>query len=400
MQLNYNLTDVDPYWQDTNYKTVAEITVTIKNNTDTKIEKYDAYLRLNDSTLYTNYSNTEVTEQNGLYTFNEQNKYDGINAVEVGGTYQFTFSIYSKSSKEEFEITDYNITSYNEINSETSLYVENVYGGNNAGGITNNSHITLTKGTYGNIFGGGNFAVLNNPSINLNSITADNVYGGGNQALISKNTNVVIKNSIINQNIFGGGNAGSVSGNTDVYVTNTEVKGSIYAGGNGNTAIVNGTTYVLVDDNTIVEKHVFGGGNAANTGLENIPSSTNVNIAGATIKGNVYGGGNTSTVYGTTKVNIGISNITKETIKSDILINGTVFGGGEANEEGSEIYDFSFISVTNGTIVNIDGANHDSFDILGSIFGSGNASSTEGSSYINIYILFSVFLVIVSSIVT
>ena len=32
--------------------------------------------------------------------------------------------------------------------------------------------------------------------------------------------------------------------------------------------------------------------------------------------------------------------------KGDIVIGGTVFGGGEANASGSEIYDFSFISVT------------------------------------------------------
>lgn len=61
-----------------------------------------------------------------------------------------------------------------------------------------------------------------------------------------------------------------------------------------------------------------------------------------------------------------------------------MFGGGEANAAGSEIYDFSFISVTKGIKINIDADSHQVFLINGSIFGSGNASSTSGYSYINI----------------
>lgn len=68
----------------------------------------------------------------------------------------------------------------------------------------------------------------------------------------------------------------------------------------------------------------------------------------------------------------------------DIEIAGTIFGGGEANEAGDENYDFSFISVTNGIDIQINGNKHNKFAILGSIFGSGNASSTSGESYITI----------------
>ena len=58
------------------------------------------------------------------------------------------------------------------------------------------------------------------------------------------------------------------------------------------------------------------------------------------------------------------------------------FGGGEANAEGSPVYDFSFISVTQAINITIDGSDHTSFDTEGSIFGSGNASSTAGISEI------------------
>ena len=46
--------------------------------------------------------------------------------------------------------------------------------------------------------------------------------------------------------------------------------------------------------------------------------------------------------------------------------------------------DFSFISVTDGIDIQINGNGHTKFQILGSIFGSGNASSTSGESYITI----------------
>ena len=68
----------------------------------------------------------------------------------------------------------------------------------------------------------------------------------------------------------------------------------------------------------------------------------------------------------------------------NIEISGTIFGGGEANADGDENYDFSFISVTNGIDIQINGNKHNKFAILGSIFGSGNASSTSGESYITI----------------
>ena len=99
----------------------------------------------------------------------------------------------------------------------------------------------------------------------------------------------------------------------------------------------------------------------------------------------MYGGANTSVLYGETIVNVGKNVSTnKALVSGDISILGTVFGGGEANASGSEEYDYSFISVTKGIKINIDGSDHDNFDIKGSIFGSGNASSTSGYSYIDI----------------
>lgn len=277
-------------------------------------------------------------------------------------------------------VTTSNINS----NNPNNLQITNLYGGNNQGGITEDANINLQGGTYTNIYGGGNRAITNKTVVNVDSIHMNgDFYGGGNEACVNTNTNVTIKNSDVAKDLFGGGNLGSVIGNTNVYISNTRIDGSAYAGGNGTSATVYGNTSLKIDNNTLINKHVFGGGNAANTGTKEEDSSlSNVEIAGAIIHGNVYGGANTAVLYGVSNVKIG-AKVTDLT-RSNIIIDGTVFGGGEANASGDEDYDYSFISVTKGINIDIDGENYSTFTISGSIFGSGNASSTEGYSYIDI----------------
>ena len=303
----------------------------------------------------------------------------GIDTSNINLTSGTATNIYG-GSNQSGEVSKSNI----ESNNPQNLSVTNLYGGNNLGGITNDANINLNGGHYTNIYGGGNMTITDKTTVNVNNIDMDGAfYGGGNQAGINTNTNVTFKNSSIKGDLFGGGNLGSVNGNTNVYVSNSNVSSSIYAGGNGASAVVNGNTTLNIDNNTTVGKHVFGGGNAANTGTEEKNNSeSKVQIAGATIHGNVYGGANTAILYGI--VDLVIGNNTENLIKSDISIDGTVFGGGEANAAGDEDYDYSFISVTKGINIDIDGNNYSNFNISGSIFGSGNASSTEGYSYIDI----------------
>ncbi len=269
-----------------------------------------------------------------------------------------------------------------------------VYGGSNTSGVVTTANVNITGGTYTDIYGGNNAGgTTTNTFIDYQNATVSNIYGGGNNADVSGNTSVKLANGTISNNIFGGGNNAKVLGNTNVLINGTTINGSAYAGGNGASATVVKDTYILVEGNTNILNHVFGGGNAAYTGIvTNNNSKGSVNIIGGRIGGNVYGGANTSVLYGDTTVNIGYNavlnnnaNLDSSTLsKGDIYIGGTVFGGGEANASGSEDYDYSFISVTVGIIINIDGSSHDHFDISGSIFGSGNASSTTG--YSRIYI--------------
>lgn len=295
----------------------------------------------------------------------------------------------------------------------------NVFGGNNEDGTTTTTNIDMNNGNISNIYGGGNKVGVDTANINLAGGTIENVYGGANESGDVLTTNIKTNNldsttklivgnlyggnnlggstttPNINlskgtyENIYGGGNQAITNGDSSVYVTDINVTESIYGG--GNQANILGNTNVNISGNTIVGKHVFGGGNHGSVGTSSTNDVTSVvNIAGAKIGGNVYGGCNTSVVYGTTKVNIGKSAIEDSTnmTSDNINIKGTVFGGGEANESGSEDYDFSFISVTKGIDILIDGTGYETnnleFVMSGSIFGSGNASSSSGTSTIYI----------------
>ena len=265
---------------------------------------------------------------------------------------------------------------------------DTVYGGNNMGGNTITSNVTVnTNGTAGDVYGGGNEAITEETKVIINGTVTGSVYGGGNLAQIETSTDVLVENAKVTYNVYGGGNEGIVQENTNVHIKNSNLENSVYAGGNGSAAIVKGNTILTIDGaNTKIAKNAFGGGNKAETGEEGVDtSSSTVNIVSGEIGGNVYGGANTSVVYGTTKTSIGFDAVNNQNLEmGDIHIGGTVFGGGEANESGSEIFDYSFISVTKGIEIYIDGNGYDNFDIDGSIFGSGNASSTSGTSMIDI----------------
>ena len=275
--------------------------------------------------------------------------------------------------------------------------VTDIFGGSNNSGKVDTS-IIRSSGNVENIYGGGNKAEVGYTNVEITNGTITNVFGGGNLAEVLNDTTLNIKGGTILENVYGGGNYGVVNGSSYLRIEDAKVEGSIYGGGNGETATLLGNTHVSIGGKTVVgtiysqapiSGSVFGGGNKAQTGsLANDNATSTVNIAGAYIFGNVYGGANTSVIYGNTTLNIGINNIEDKTLKKDdIYIRGHIFGGGEANASGSENYDWYFISVTKGTVINVDANSHNNFDIKGSFYGGGNASSASGESnlYINNY---------------
>ncbi len=313
------------------------------------------------------------------------NTYVNINSSAGGGV---TVANLYGGSNSAGNITSTNVT-------KNAGTVTNLYGGNNAGGSVTTTNVAVNGGNVtGNLFGGGNQASTVDSNITLNNGTVNSIYGGGNLANITGDTTVKVTGGMVTGNVFGGGCLGEVLGDTDVLINNGLISGSVYAGGDGGSAIVYGDTKVRVGGASTIGNSgctvksycsVFGGGNAAKTGVElNNNSQAIVEIAGGTIYGNVYGGANTAKVCGTTSVTIGADVVTsQELTKDDIDIKGTVFGGGEANASGSDTYDWTFIGVSNGIDVNINGEDYN-MEIRGSIFGSGNASTTTGVSTITI----------------
>ena len=391
------------YYPQSNKPTYATITVTLTNNTDQDIRDWEVELNVPNSEIFANYSSTIITITGDTFAFDSVNRYSGYNSLTAnGGTYNFQFEILSDTPLADFAVTGEVLGQNNSTSGGTSggtIQIGSLYGGNNLGGVTTSTNITGYDGTVGSIFGGGKSAAVGETSVILENVTATDIYGGGDAAGVSGDTLLDLDNCTVSNNIYGGGNEGIVQGSTEVFVTDTHVSGNAFAGGNGSTAVVYGNSTITMDGASEIgtstsvapdDGCIFGSGNAASTGRQTTNNSVaTVNIVGGLVHGNVYGGPKMAVVYGTTDTNIGTAAVNDNSLtEDDIVITGTVFGGGESNASGSETYDWTFISVTQGITVDIDGTgylthNHE-FAIHGSIFGSGNASSSEGTSEITI----------------
>lgn len=297
-----------------------------------------------------------------------------------------------------------NVTTSN-ITLNGATVTEDIYGGSNSSGTVNTSNVTITSGSVRDVYGGNNQnGNTVNATVNINSQTRD-VYGGGNRAQTTGNTTVNVTSTV--RNVYGGGNEASTSGNTNLYLHNAIVTGAAYGGGNGQNAVVGGNSTTKVDGTTVVNGDLFGGGNAAPNGNQtNNNSLVTTLIKGGWIKGDVYGAANTSVVYGDTVVKIGTNAVNDSTmtegditigdssvhdpINTDQPLKGTVFGGGKSNSAGSANYDFTFESVTGDATLDIDATGYDSgtgthtFNILRSIFGSGNAAKISGDGIVTV----------------
>lgn len=303
-----------------------------------------------------------------------------------------------------------------------------VFGGGNNADVEGNTTVNISESTAQNVYGGGmNGAVGKSAAVAIldQTIISNNLFGGGSKGNVAGNTVVSINNSKVINNAFGGGEAASVYGTTvsltsgsqakNVYgggdngvtITNTSValksvtiEESAFGAGNGSPAIVKGKSYIYADGITTIGESLFAGGNNSSTGTTDtnpnadlankaIEKATAVaDIAGATIGENVYGGANTSVIYGDTVINIGneaikdyyssISAYEPSYTQGKISIGGTIYGGGEQMDPSKE-YNYDTVSVEGYIQINIDGTGYDTgaddtINISGSIFGSGHAS--------------------------
>ena len=219
--------------------------------------------------------------------------------------------------------------------------IGDVFGGNNASGnITGTVKVTVGDAPENcgvfkikNVYGGGNLAPYghstNYPSVSIvNGTITEGVYGGGygQPAVITGNPQVTVTGGSIGA-VYGGGNAAAVTGNTVVSVSNAAVSGSVYGGGNA--AGISGTTSVTVSSGTI-GTGIYGGCNAQGT----VGSTATVNLTGGTIgtaqtPANIHGGGfgNATRVLGSVSVTL-----------ANTTVNGDVYGGsaeGKTNGDAS-----------------------------------------------------------------
>ena len=296
---------------------------------------------------------------------------------------------------------------------DASTVGKNVFAGGNGasdsttkGSVTGNTNLIIRNNAT---IGDGNQALENGEAafdIYGDPIYNGNAFGGGRglTATVTGDTNVILNSSTVKYNIYGGGDNGDIVGNTTVRLTNGTVESSAFAAGNGipdevhtnHIARVHENSHIILEGTTTVGKHVFGSGNAAKTGQESSTTSKAiVDIAGGIIGKSVYGGANSSLVNGDTVTNIGVKAIDRYYgtaqgyQQDDILINGTIFGGGESMKVGVEGFDFFSISVTGTTYINVDGDTYNTatgptLDFKSSIFASGNASSANKSGTITI----------------
>lgn len=342
---------------------------------------------------------------NRLYGGGQLGEVNGEVTIKIGGTDSTAIvSSYLRGSGQYSGITG---TTELNIWSGAELGVgAQVAAGGYQGNVAGTSTINIYGGTINSDIYGGGWGLIGDPTKGLagntmvhiyeNAVINGDIYGGG-YAGAADNTTVIIQNATAN-NVYGGGNEAEINGDTNVKLTNATIKESAYAGGKGTTATVKGNSIITADGTTNITENLFGGGNASMTGQIDNNSTTNVYIVGGTIGRDIYGGANTSVVYGNTNVKIGKEAVNIQDLSiAPINIGGSIYGGGKTNETGSEDYDFTTNSVIGDVNIDINAkdvqlnigtggtyTSEDGEDKIGNIFASGNATKISGNGYINI----------------
>ena len=259
--------------------------------------------------------------------------------------------------------------------------VRALFGGNNAAGMADVPTVTLTSGSIGTVYGGGNAGpmlaqettTINGTSVkygthvimNSTNIYVDYLYGGCQKSDVDYSTWVEVQNGYVGT-VYGGcnisGDVGStrtnpsaasstneyqmVQGGTNVVVTGGNVYKNLFAGSNGFYHCNDGKAYVRGVNYDDPEENYIGL-------LSPTHNETTVLISGnPTIYGNVYAGGNLACVGFSSDhwagnaenypVTVGIAKVTM----TGGTVAGNVYGGGNM----ASIYGINEVLVSGGTI--------------------------------------------------
>ena len=224
-----------------------------------------------------------------------------------------------------------------------------VFGGGNAAEVDGIDSVLMMKSNnlVVNIFGGGNKAVADTAVVIMTAGTVDTIFGGGNLAGLAGTTRIDLSNGTVKKGIYGGSNiSGTIADSITVNITGGQVGTShtdrayIHGGGFGHGTSTNSHVLVNIDGATIYGD-VYGGSGYGDVNAA--CDTTTVNVLSGTIYGDVYGGGlgkkspnYAAKVNGKVFVNIGkdentgSANISTYTV-NDVEYGGNVFGCNNAN---------------------------------------------------------------------
>ncbi|MCR5535481.1 MAG: hypothetical protein K6F47_09975, partial [Bacteroidaceae bacterium] len=291
--------------------------------------------------------------------------------------------------------------------------IEYVCGGSYNAHITGNVNLTIISGFFKSVYGGnessggigGNITVNIEETDDCKPIIIENLVGGGNMApypgtlrngteiTTPGNITVNVKSATRIDNVYGGGFESDALGNTTVNINMTK---GYWAGKIYPTTLSDGTTTNTNENDRIpntlgIIGNVYGGGNSGrvrgNTTV-NIGTTTSVGyvtepkhigtkgtdytqnptdnlyyvaVAGANIKGNVFGGGNKAEVTGDSKVNICATGVTYN----------------------NETHEYDYTSVDFNNVTYPTGTSYEGVKIGGNIYGGGNLGSIGTYDHLN-----------------
>ncbi len=277
------------------------------------------------------------------------------------------------------------------------------------------TEITIAGGTIGgNIFGGGYVAassITNNESGSIVVSTSASILG---------NTSITIEAGTVGTGssvILGGGyiNASGIDaeakvyGDTSIQISGGTINASIYGGGNNNSNV--GNADVLGDTTiTITGGTINGDVTASGLNYTSTYGDASITISGdATITGSIAGTTPTSTVLGTTTLNLGTAESTYEqTIQSvsnfdlvtvstgsDVEVAGSLTDVTELQVNGtltlSESTDVSIITITEDATLNVTATGSSIFSNTNLVWensGTVNISAAENATVGYTYTIF------------
>ncbi|WP_418746427.1 beta strand repeat-containing protein [Frisingicoccus sp.] len=260
----------------------------------------------------------------------------------------------------------------------------NVYGGGYSAGV-DNTNVTIRSNVKGSVFGGGyditadKLQVQKSSTVTLERGTVEeSVFGGSDTAgLISDSVSVTIAGDVTVKNgVFGGGSKAALQITPDVKVNkNKTLTGSIYGGGKG---AVNGAVGAI--QNGMMSFFALFSAEKSYTidGLTdaNVPS-TNVIIEG-TVTGDVFGGGEMATV-GKEDSTTWNKTVTNVTLENGASVDGNIYGGGKGQSEKdyAVVYGCTSVSLNGGTV---KADQDDEKAVAGAVFGGGQIAPVAGST--------------------